>query len=222
MWLYFAHNFAEKGWKSSIWFTQFQSHLTGSLSGNPLQSLRDTSCKTRILGLSVSTNVMLLSVVLSTLTPNNISLAQTNPVPSGILIRLFGNDSPQFTRVWLTTNRGRPWQQDSCTPRVRSAQISTSVQYRARRYAYLRLGLLNCPAELMFGYSADVSSYRSSISTNVIVTFNGNVTWLSMVIFRSSCAIDVKYFPFDEQNCTMLFSSWTYDGFQVSRYTQAS
>ena len=66
------------------------------------------------------------------------------------------------------------------------------------------------------GYSADVSSYRSSISTNVIVTSDGNVTWLSMVIFRSSCAIDVKYFPFDEQNCTMLFSPWTYDGYQVS------
>jgi len=72
----------------------------------------------------------------------------------------------------------------------------------------------------MCGYSADVSSYRSSISTNVIVTSDGNVTWLSMVIFRSSCAIDVKYFPFDEQNCTMLFSSWTYDGFQVNYFTQ--
>ena len=65
-------------------------------------------------------------------------------------------------------------------------------------------------------FSADVSSYKSSISTNVIVTSNGNVTWLSMMIFRSSCAIDVQYFPFDEQNCTMLFSSWTYDGFQVN------
>ena len=60
-----------------------------------------------------------------------------------------------------------------------------------------------------------MSSYKSSISTNAIVTSNGNVTWLSMVIFRSSCAIDVKYFPFDEQNCTMMFASWTYDGFQV-------
>jgi len=37
-----------------------------------------------------------------------------------------------------------------------------------------------------------------------------------MAIFRSSCAIDVKYFPFDEQNCTMLFSSWTHDGSQVT------
>ncbi len=61
-----------------------------------------------------------------------------------------------------------------------------------------------------------MSSYASSISTNVIVDHKGNVTWLSMMIFRSSCAIDVKYFPFDEQNCTMLFSSWTYDGYQVN------
>jgi len=61
--------------------------------------------------------------------------------------------------------------------------------------------------------SAQTSSWRHDC--DVIVTSDGNVTWLSMVIFRSSCAIDVKYFPFDEQNCTMLFSSWTYDGFQV-------
>ncbi|ESP04297.1 hypothetical protein LOTGIDRAFT_136425 [Lottia gigantea] len=64
--------------------------------------------------------------------------------------------------------------------------------------------------------NADVSSIFSSISSNVIVTSDGNVTWLSMVIFKSSCSIDVRYFPFDEQNCTMLFASWTYDGYQLN------
>ncbi len=64
-------------------------------------------------------------------------------------------------------------------------------------------------------HSADISSYKSSISSNVIVSSDGNVTWLSMTIFRSSCPIDVRYFPFDEQNCSMQFASWTYDGFQV-------
>ncbi|KAK2167531.1 hypothetical protein NP493_1271g01026 [Ridgeia piscesae] len=70
--------------------------------------------------------------------------------------------------------------------------------------------------DILLYNNADVSSYKSSISTNVIVTSDGNVTWLSMVIFRSSCAVNVKYFPFDEQNCSMLFSSWTYDGFQLN------
>ncbi|KAI0221860.1 Ligand-gated ion channel 4 [Lamellibrachia satsuma] len=70
--------------------------------------------------------------------------------------------------------------------------------------------------DILLYNNADVSSYKSSISTNVIVSSDGNVTWLSMVIFRSSCAVNVKYFPFDEQNCSMLFSSWTYDGFQLN------
>ena len=75
--------------------------------------------------------------------------------------------------------------------------------------------LLKKSFKIKFCFSADVSAYKSSISTNVIVTNDGNITWLAMMIFRSSCAINVKYFPFDEQNCDMLFASWTYDGFQV-------
>lgn len=65
-------------------------------------------------------------------------------------------------------------------------------------------------------YSADVSSSLSAVSTNVIVTNGGNVTWLSMWIFKSSCSIDVKYFPFDVQNCSLDFASWTYESFEVN------
>lgn len=69
--------------------------------------------------------------------------------------------------------------------------------------------------DILLYNNADVTSYFSSLSSNVIVTSEGNVTWLSMVIFKSSCGIDVRYFPFDEQNCSMQFASWTYDGFQL-------
>ena len=29
-------------------------------------------------------------------------------------------------------------------------------------------------------------------------------------IFKSTCKIDITWFPFDDQNCTMKFGSWTY------------
>ncbi|KAJ4451232.1 hypothetical protein ANN_02693 [Periplaneta americana] len=61
------------------------------------------------------------------------------------------------------------------------------------------------------------SQYNSAvINTNVIVTNNGEVVWLSHGIFRSSCDINVEYFPFDVQSCNMKWASWTYDGYQLN------
>ena len=44
----------------------------------------------------------------------------------------------------------------------------------------------------------------------------GLIEWKPPAIYKSSCEIDVEYFPFDEQTCVLKFGSWTYDGFQVS------
>ncbi|CAF4634926.1 unnamed protein product, partial [Didymodactylos carnosus] len=59
--------------------------------------------------------------------------------------------------------------------------------------------------------NADNLASLSQISTNVMVNSEGMVEWLSTGIFRSSCSVDVRYFPFDEQNCTLKFASWSYD-----------
>ncbi|UJR27280.1 hypothetical protein I4U23_008575 [Adineta vaga] len=63
--------------------------------------------------------------------------------------------------------------------------------------------------------NADNLASLSQISTNVMVSFDGTITWLSTGIFRSSCAVDVRYFPFDEQNCSLKFASWTYDSARI-------
>ncbi|CAB1327075.1 unnamed protein product [Coregonus sp. 'balchen'] len=41
------------------------------------------------------------------------------------------------------------------------------------------------------------------------------ITWDMPAITKSSCVVDVSYFPFDWQWCNLTFGSWTYNGNQV-------
>ncbi|KHN70740.1 Acetylcholine receptor subunit beta-type acr-2 [Toxocara canis] len=58
-------------------------------------------------------------------------------------------------------------------------------------------------------------NYEVSFLSNVNVESNGDVTWVPPAIYKSSCRIDVEYFPFDEQTCVLIFGSWTYDSSEV-------
>lgn len=63
-------------------------------------------------------------------------------------------------------------------------------------------------------YSAD-GNFEVTLETKATLNYTGRVEWKPPAIYKSSCEIDVEYFPFDEQTCVMKFGSWTYDGFQV-------
>ena len=54
-----------------------------------------------------------------------------------------------------------------------------------------------------------------SLYTNVVVRSNGSVMWLPPAICKSACKIEVKHFPFDQQNCSLKFRSWTYDHTEI-------
>ena len=54
-----------------------------------------------------------------------------------------------------------------------------------------------------------------TIMTKAVLHYSGKVTWNPPAIYKSSCEIDVEFFPFDEQKCFMKFGSWTYDGYMV-------
>ena len=54
------------------------------------------------------------------------------------------------------------------------------------------------------------------MQSKAMVTHEGVVFWPPPAKLRSSCKIDITYFPFDDQRCRMKFGSWTYDGFQAS------
>uniref|UniRef100_A0A672JPR8 Cholinergic receptor, nicotinic, epsilon n=1 Tax=Salarias fasciatus TaxID=181472 RepID=A0A672JPR8_SALFA len=50
---------------------------------------------------------------------------------------------------------------------------------------------------------------------NVLITYDGWMYWLPPAIYRSTCAIEITYFPFDYQNCTLVFRSQTYSANEV-------
>lgn len=62
--------------------------------------------------------------------------------------------------------------------------------------------------------SAD-GNFEVTLATKAILNSKGMIQWKPPAIYKSSCGIDVRYFPFDEQTCIMKFGSWTYDGFKV-------
>ncbi|CAD1473441.1 unnamed protein product, partial [Heterotrigona itama] len=59
-------------------------------------------------------------------------------------------------------------------------------------------------------------NFEVTLATKATLNYTGRVEWKPPAIYKSSCEIDVEYFPFDEQTCVMKFGSWTYDGFQVT------
>merc|ERR1719297_338280 len=65
-------------------------------------------------------------------------------------------------------------------------------------------------------YNSASESFDSTYQTNVVVSSAGLCTYIPPGIFKSSCPIDITWFPFDDQDCEMKFGSWTYNGFKVN------
>ena len=64
-------------------------------------------------------------------------------------------------------------------------------------------------------YNNADGDYIVKTMTKAILHHDGKVVWAPPAIFKSSCEIDVEFFPFDKQICFLKFGSWSHDGFQV-------
>ena len=51
-----------------------------------------------------------------------------------------------------------------------------------------------------------------------MVDYTGSVFWAPIANLRSTCKLDLTFFPFDDQICYFKIGSWTYDGFQVRHH----
>ncbi|PAA56775.1 hypothetical protein BOX15_Mlig028785g1 [Macrostomum lignano] len=53
-------------------------------------------------------------------------------------------------------------------------------------------------------------------TARVVVYWSGEVLWHPQSLFKSTCAVEIQYFPFDTQLCALEFGSWTYDMTQIN------
>ena len=69
--------------------------------------------------------------------------------------------------------------------------------------------------ELFIYYSAEnelggLKDYIQSIKPD------GSIAYNFPTIVKSLCKVDVTYFPFDEQTCTLTFGSWAFHGWDLN------
>uniref|UniRef100_A0A3B4AXU1 Uncharacterized protein n=1 Tax=Periophthalmus magnuspinnatus TaxID=409849 RepID=A0A3B4AXU1_9GOBI len=85
---------------------------------------------------------------------------------------------------------------------------------------YDGLDIIQIPSSLVWRpdlvlYNKADDDFSGPMDTNVKLRYNGEITWDAPAITKSSCVVDVSYFPFDSQQCNLTFGSWTYNGNQV-------
>uniref|UniRef100_A0A3B5QJY3 Cholinergic receptor, nicotinic, alpha 10a n=1 Tax=Xiphophorus maculatus TaxID=8083 RepID=A0A3B5QJY3_XIPMA len=64
-------------------------------------------------------------------------------------------------------------------------------------------------------YNSADNHFTGPMDTNVVIRHDGQMMWDSPAITKSSCKVDVSFFPFDGQQCRFTYGSWTYNGNQL-------
>uniref|UniRef100_A0A1I8AIF5 Neur_chan_LBD domain-containing protein n=1 Tax=Steinernema glaseri TaxID=37863 RepID=A0A1I8AIF5_9BILA len=64
-------------------------------------------------------------------------------------------------------------------------------------------------------YNSASEEFDKKFASNIVVYSNGTVNWIPPGVFKLSCVINIVWFPWDQQHCTLKFGSWTYDGYKL-------
>ncbi|XP_063076176.1 neuronal acetylcholine receptor subunit alpha-7 isoform X2 [Engraulis encrasicolus] len=65
-------------------------------------------------------------------------------------------------------------------------------------------------------YNSADERFDATFHTNVLVSDTGACQYIPPGILKSTCYIDVRWFPFDVQKCDLKFGSWTYSGWLLN------
>ncbi|CAF1203807.1 unnamed protein product [Rotaria sp. Silwood1] len=80
---------------------------------------------------------------------------------------------------------------------------------------------IQLPSELIWKpdlvlYNNADGDYQITTRSKVQVRYDGVVQWNPPMVYKSYCFIDIQYYPFDRQNCTLKFGTWSYHGSLVN------
>uniref|UniRef100_T1JBH7 Neurotransmitter-gated ion-channel ligand-binding domain-containing protein n=1 Tax=Strigamia maritima TaxID=126957 RepID=T1JBH7_STRMM len=97
--------------------------------------------------------------------------------------------------------------------------MDSRVRWNPRTFGGLEM--IQVPADLL--WKPDIIPYNSVNSsgtdfyTNTLlkVHYSGRVMWISPVTTHTTCDVDLTYFPFDQQKCSIVYGSWTYHGWSL-------
>ncbi|XP_052798219.1 acetylcholine receptor subunit beta-like [Mya arenaria] len=67
-----------------------------------------------------------------------------------------------------------------------------------------------------------INDNSDTASTTAYIFSDGNVAWLAPVVFRTHCSVNIAYYPFDKQSCTLIISTWMYGVDELMLYTDGS
>ena len=112
-------------------------------------------------------------------------------------------------RVGVTARRAGEPRAQGCPSRARPLR-SGGVYGGRGEESFRAAGAGHLAHHLSLPPSAD-GDFAVTHLTKAHLFHDGRVQWTPPAIYKSSCSIDVTFFPFDQQNCTMKFGSWTYD-----------
>ncbi|XP_066926665.1 neuronal acetylcholine receptor subunit alpha-6-like [Clytia hemisphaerica] len=124
------------------------------------------------------------------------------------LVQLDDREQTLISNVWVRQN----WQNDKLTWDPKDFDNITVINVHPSKVWLPDVILYN---NAKSGVGAGMM-YR--FKTKVSIFHNGLNKWYAPAIVRSSCSIDIKNFPFDEQKCDLEFGSWTYNGYELDLF----
>lgn len=79
-------------------------------------------------------------------------------------------------------------------------------------YTFISSLVFDDPFLILKRYNNADGDYQITTKTKVTVYFDGSIVWEPPMIYKSYCAINIEYYPFDIQDCYMKFGTWTNNG----------